>query len=124
MGATLTARFEVLSGDATRRHQMDPSYAGVCTYDSVRTAGSAYYATTGSCVHKSGANESEDLNLSARNALLNMIDFICESFGYTRDQAYCICSVAVDLRISQLVDVPNFTVSAFVPLGIFDQGRG
>ncbi|MCI0894501.1 MAG: acetamidase/formamidase family protein, partial [Chloroflexi bacterium] len=31
----------------------------------------------------------------------------------------CICSVAVDLKISQVVDVPNFVVSAFLPLDIF-----
>jgi len=28
--------------------------------------------------------------------------------------------VAVDLKVSQVVDVPNFTVSAFLPLDIFD----
>jgi formamidase len=39
--------------------------------------------------------------------------------GYTREQAYVIASVVVDLRLSQLVDVPNFTVSAFLPLDIF-----
>ena len=35
------------------------------------------------------------------------------------DVAYCICSVAVDLKISEMVDVPNFVVSAFLPLDIF-----
>jgi acetamidase/formamidase len=32
--------------------------------------------------------------------------------GYDPQQAYAICSCAVDLRMSQAVDVPNFTVSA------------
>ena len=36
-----------------------------------------------------------------------------------REQAYVIASVVVDLRLSQLVDVQNFTVSAFLPLDIF-----
>jgi len=36
-----------------------------------------------------------------------------------RQQAYAICSVAVDLKISQLVDVPSFLVSAFLPEDIF-----
>ena len=40
------------------------------------------------------------------------------STGYAR-QAYVVASVAVDLRISQVVDVPNFIVSAFLPLEIF-----
>jgi Acetamidase/Formamidase family len=42
--------------------------------------------------------------------------------GNTRlqpSQAYAICSVAVDLRISQTVDVPNPLVSALLPLDIF-----
>jgi formamidase len=39
--------------------------------------------------------------------------------GYTREQAYVICSVAVDLRISNVVDVPNYVVSALLPEDIF-----
>jgi formamidase len=39
--------------------------------------------------------------------------------GFTRQQAYAICSVAVDLRISEVVDVPNCVVTAFLPLDIF-----
>jgi formamidase len=62
--------------------------------------------------------ESENATLSARHALLNLIE-ILEKAGYTREQAYIIASVAVDLRLSQLVDVPNFTVSTFLPLDIF-----
>ena len=58
--------------------------------------------------------------MSARNALLAMIDLLVER-GWTRQQAYAICSVAVDLKLSELVDVPNFVVSAFLPLDIFSQ---
>jgi formamidase len=39
--------------------------------------------------------------------------------GFTRQQAYVICSVAVDLRISNVVDVPNYVVSALLPEAIF-----
>jgi formamidase len=60
------------------------------------------------------------LNVAARNALLNMIDYIGETRGYSREQAYALCSVAVNLRISQVVDVPNLVVSAFLPLDIFE----
>jgi acetamidase/formamidase len=62
--------------------------------------------------------ESENATLSARHALLNLIEILTK-VGYTREQAHIIASVAVDLRLSQLVDVPNFTVSAFLPLDIF-----
>jgi formamidase len=77
-----------------------------------------FFATTGIGVHKDGTNESEDLSLSAKNALLNMIDHL-ETRGFSRQQAYALCSVAVDLRVSQVVDVPNLLVSALLPLDIF-----
>ena len=67
---------------------------------------------------RDGENHSEDITLAARNALLNMIDHLTER-GWTRQQAYAICSVAVDLKISALVDVPNMLVSAFLPEDIF-----
>jgi formamidase len=77
-----------------------------------------FYATTGFSVTDDGENRSEDLSLAARNALLSMIAHLGER-GYDRQQAYAICSVAVDLHISQVVDVPNFMVSALLPLDIF-----
>jgi len=55
----------------------------------------------------------------AQSVLLNMIDHLVDKRGYTLQQAYAICSVAVDLKVSQIVDVPNFLVSAFLPLEIF-----
>jgi len=39
--------------------------------------------------------------------------------GFSREQAYVICSVAVDLRVSNVVDVPNYVVSALLPERIF-----
>ena len=37
----------------------------------------------------------------------------------TREQAYCLCGAAVDLKISEVVDAPNWIVSAYLPLSIF-----
>jgi len=48
-----------------------------------------------------------------------MIDHIVATYGYDRTQAYMIASVAVDLRIAQLVDLPNVGVTAILPLDIF-----
>jgi formamidase len=62
--------------------------------------------------------------LEAQDALLNMIDHLVAERGYSREQAYVLTSVAVDLRISQLVDVPNVVVSAFLPLDIFPKSTG
>ena len=69
-------------------------------------------------INAKGDIESENLTLAARNAVLNMIDLLQER-GYSREQAYIICSVAVDLRVSNVVDLPNVTVSAFLPEDIF-----
>ena len=65
------------------------------------------------------SNLSADISLAARNALLEMIEYISATYGYTKLQAYVITSVAVDLRIGQLVDVPNVGVTAILPLDIF-----
>ena len=64
-------------------------------------------------------NLSADINLAARNALAAMIDYIRSEYGYDRTQAYMIASIAVDMRIGQLVDVPNVGVTAILPLDIF-----
>ncbi|WJR75197.1 acetamidase/formamidase family protein [Bradyrhizobium sp. NP1] len=64
-------------------------------------------------------NLSEDLTLATRDALLRIIDWMVANKGLTREQAYAVAAVAVDLRIGQLVDVPNCIVSAVLPLDIF-----
>ena len=64
-------------------------------------------------------NLSKDISLAAKNALLEMIDYISLTYGYTREESYLIASVAVDLRIGQLVDVPNVGVTAILPMDIF-----
>ena len=67
------------------------------------------------------ANLSNDINLAARNAVSGIVDYIVKTYGYNRQQAYIIASVAVDLRIAQLVDAPNVGVTAILPLDIFNQ---
>jgi formamidase len=69
-------------------------------------------------------NESEDVTLAARDALLKMIDLLTgptspAPLPLTAEQAYLLCSVACDLRISNLVDVPNYVVSNFLQLDVF-----
>jgi len=64
-------------------------------------------------------NVSNDINIAARNALDSMINYIVATYGYNRNQALVIASVAVDLRITQLVDAPNVGVTAVLPLDIF-----
>jgi formamidase len=77
-----------------------------------------FIATMGMPITDDGRNENCDITLAARNAVINMIDLLGER-GWTREQAYVLCSVAVDLRVSNVVDVPNVTVSALLPEDIF-----
>ena len=48
-----------------------------------------------------------------------MIDHLGRERGLSREQAYVLSSVAVDLRISEIVDAPNWIVSAFLPESVF-----
>ena len=57
---------------------------------------------------------------AARDAVRRMIDWLGREHGLAPIDAYLLCSVAVDLRISEIVDVPNFIVTAHCPLSIFD----
>jgi formamidase len=117
MSATFTAQLSVRKGAARQRNIQSVQYFqdGAAP----RQRPERYYATTGLSVRSDGRNESEDATLAARNAYLAMIDYLVHERGFDRQQAYSICSVAVDLAISEIVDVPNVVVSAFLPLDIF-----
>ena len=60
-----------------------------------------------------------DLMTAARDATRRMIEWLGREHGLDPMPAYLLCSVAVDLRLSEVVDVPNFVVTAHCPLGIF-----
>ena len=60
-----------------------------------------------------------DLFASAQQAIRYLIEQIVEDRGLSREQAYVVCSVAADLKISEIVDAPNWIVSAFLPESIF-----
>jgi len=119
MQATLRVRFAVHKGEAADKGIRDLRFSRDDYYLPPEFAAPRrFFATTGISVTRDGVNHSEDITLAARNALLNMVDHLGER-GWTRQQAYAICSVAVDLKISQLVDAPNMLVSAFLPEDIF-----
>jgi formamidase len=119
MQSIFHAQFFLRKGEAARRNRQDVAYYRDSYGQTPEIAvPRRFYATTGMSVEKGGRNQSEDATLAARNAMLNMIDHLTER-GYSRQQAYAICSVAVDLKISEVVDVPNFVVSAVLPLDIF-----
>jgi acetamidase/formamidase len=45
-----------------------------------------------------------------------MVDFLAVRYGLSPVHAYMLSSVAVDLRISEVVDQPNWIVSAVLPI--------
>jgi len=119
MGATAVVRFRLQAGEAARHHIRWPRFAHPGYFVAPEWAAPRnFIATMGMPIRQDGTQEGEDLTLAARNALINMIELLQER-GWSREQAYIICSVAVDLRISNVVDLPNVTVSAFLPEDIF-----
>ena len=60
-----------------------------------------------------------DLFASAQQAIRYMIEHLVEERGLSREEAYIVSSVAVDLKISEIVDAPNWIVSAFLPESVF-----
>ncbi len=119
MSATLRVRFAVHSGRAREQAIRDPQFSRTDYWVAPEYAApQRFFATTGMSVSRDDEVRAEDATLAARNALLNMIDHLGQR-GFGPQQAYVICSVAVDLKVSQLVDVPSFLVSAFLPEAIF-----
>lgn len=72
------------------------------------------YATTGI---------SDDLMDATERAVSSMVDHLHEARGLSRAEAYMLCSVAVDLKVSEVVCAPNWTVSAYLPESIFPAGE-
>jgi acetamidase/formamidase len=60
-----------------------------------------------------------DLFAAAQQAVRYLIDHLVAERGLSREEAYVVCSVAADLKISEIVDAPNWIVSAFLPEAIF-----
>jgi len=69
-----------------------------------------YHATTGI---------GPDLMEAARDAVQGMIAHLGRTRELTPLEAYALCSVAGDLKISEIVDTPNWVVSFFLPNNIF-----
>ena len=73
--------------------------------------GKGYHVTTGIAA---------DLMAATRDAVAGMIDLLARLHGLAAPEAYMLCSVAADLRISEVVDQPNWVVSFYFPKIVFD----
>jgi formamidase len=120
MGATAVVRFKVHKELAARRSFHAPVFSRTTYFTDPRFAApERFLGVMGMPINPGGEIEAENLTLACRNAVLNMMELLQER-GFTRQQAYVICSAAVDLRISNVVDVPNYVVSALLPEAIFN----
>ncbi|HEY7075893.1 MAG TPA: acetamidase/formamidase family protein [Solirubrobacteraceae bacterium] len=75
-----------------------------------RVDAAGFYGTTG---------VGPDLFTNAQNAVRAMIDHITANYGLSREDAYLLASLAVDLKISEIVDAGQYIVSAVLPESIF-----
>ncbi len=82
----------------------------------------AMFATTGIPLADDGSQGDLDLNLATRRALIELLSWLQHERGLSREAAYVLMSVAAELRVSQLVDIPNPLVSAALPLEVFEEG--
>jgi acetamidase/formamidase len=57
---------------------------------------------------------------AARASVRSMIDLLGRQHGMAAIDAYLLCSVCGDLRISEIVDVPNWIVSFYFPRVVFE----
>ena len=60
-----------------------------------------------------------DLMTATRDAVRRMIDYLGRAHGLSAPDAYMLCSVTADIKISEVVDAPNWIVTAYCPLSIF-----
>lgn len=60
-----------------------------------------------------------DLLTASKKAVSYMIEHLTMKYKLSDVEAYALCSVAVDLKISEAVDMPHYLVSAYLPLNIF-----
>jgi len=57
---------------------------------------------------------------ACKRVVRRAIEYLTRRLGVTPQLAYTLCSVVLDLRISQLVNVPTTTITGYLPEAIFD----
>ena len=104
-----------------------PMYASLrFTLEKGRTIPSPQFRTTGSLTPRvddggfyATTGVGPDLYENAQNAIRAMVDHLGEAHGLSREDAYVLASLCVDLKISEIVDAGQFIVSAFLPDAVF-----
>ena len=89
-----------------------PEYEVRRPLERASAAAAGYYVTTGI---------GPDLLEGSKAAVRRMIDRLTRTRGLEPIEAYELCSVAMDLKLSEIVDHPNYVVSAFLPNDLFER---
>jgi acetamidase/formamidase len=104
--ASLACRFELVKGANLRFPRFTTSGPVARHMDE-----KGYDATTGI---------GPDLMEAAKAAVRGMVELLSARHGMSAVDAYMLCSVAGDLRISEIVDLPNWVVSFYFPRVVFE----
>jgi acetamidase/formamidase len=75
-----------------------------------RVDSAPFYGTTG---------VGGDLYVAAQDAIRAMIEHLTRTYGLGPEDAYLLCSLVVDLKISEIVDAGQYIVSALLPEAVF-----
>ncbi|HMD43376.1 MAG TPA: acetamidase/formamidase family protein [Candidatus Acidoferrum sp.] len=84
-----------------------------------------------SSIKRSGVNEEAwivvesgtDAIAAARAATSRMIDLLIARWGFSDVHAYLLCSVAMNLRLSQVVNEPMYTISAAISKSVLPERK-
>lgn len=101
----ITLKFDLLAGKNFAEPQLR-THGPLCAATNI----GSYYATTA---------QGPDLFANSQQAIRYMIEHLMTERGLSWEESYVLCSVAVDLKISEVVDAPNWLVSAFLPECVF-----
>jgi len=88
----------------------DKSYVKTPHFKAHVSSSDEYYCTTG---------VGEDMREATRDAVRHMITFLIKERGLDKISAYMLCSIAGDLRLHEVVDMPNYVVGMMMPKSIF-----
>ena len=64
-----------------------------------------YYATTG---------YGTTIDIAAKKATLYMVDYLMKDHKLSENEAYALCSLAGDLKIAEVVDLPHMLVTMHI----------
>ena len=68
-----------------------------------------------------GTTPISDINIAAKKAVNYMVDHLIANYDITGEEAYMLCSLAGDLKIAEVVDVPHMLVTMHFPKSILSQ---